>query len=386
MPAARLARPEDLVVLLPFILGYRPRDCLVVVGLRSVALGVVQAAQWPPPWGRPAPEWGERLARGVVWDGCDGALLVAFDERFPRHVAALDDVTATLVAAGLTVPDRILVGAAGRWRSLDCADACCCPPGGRDLPDVATVPAVAEWVLRGVYPYADRAAMAAAIEPTAGLTGFDFDGLDTGERARPPSPEAARAAWAAVLCGSEAGGADPAEHIPPALAWQAATAASVPAVRDDILQWLCPGLLGAAAAPHGPAESRPSPSGPGAGTPSFRPDDSMGDRGRAEEATGEWPGGARSSAGPPRTPYDVLGAGAATAHLLRRLTEFARRLPEEHRGDTLVLTAVCAWWYGHGTLARICLDRAHELVPGHRLGALVEAMLDTGMRPHRDCA
>ncbi|QQS00376.1 MAG: DUF4192 domain-containing protein [Austwickia sp.] len=349
MPATRISQPEHLVVLIPYALGYHPRSSLVLMGVRGNALGVTEAVGWPPPWGRFGPEEAATMAAVLVRDGCTAVLLIAYDGRPLRRLPAVDQITEAVEAAGVIVLDRLTVTEDRRWGGLDCEDPRCCPPGGRALPPPSDVPAVAEWVLRGIDPYPDRDAMAATIEPSSTTEMFDFTGL---RRVR-PSAALARRAWGTVLgFGSEGG--SPAD-IPAAVAWQALATAAVPALRDEVLELICPGLLGG-----------PDPATDGAGAVAVGP--------------------GVQSGGLPRTPYDVLGAGAAAQQRLRRLTEFARRLPEQHRAEPLAMTAVCAWWYGQGTLARICLDRVHVLAPAHRLSALVEAMLDHGLGPRRDCA
>lgn len=348
MPLARVSTPDQLIVLVPFVLGYHPHDCLVVLGLRGTRLGVVQAARWPHPWGPFDRAEADALVGMIVRDGCDAALLIAYGDPCRRR-PALEHLTDALARAGLAVPDRLGVGGDGRWWSVDCTDPRCCPPGGRELPRPSDVPAVAEWVLRGVDPYPDRAAMAASIEPRPDAMPFDFAGLPA---VRPTAPMAT-AAWGAVLRGAASDRAD----VGTELAWRAAATIAVPEFRDALLQSLCPGLLGP---PESAAEDAPGA-----------------DRVGEAAADGAWP---RPGA-LPRVPYDVLGDGAAVECLLRRLTEFARRLPEPYRADTLAVTAVCAWWYGHGTLAGMCLDRVRTLHPAHRLAGLVEALLASGVRP-----
>lgn len=378
MPLARITRVDHLIVLIPYVLGYHPRDCLVLFGLRGPTLGVIQAIGWAHPWRGLDAGQAEALVSTTVRDGCDGAFVIAYDDHDGRRRAALDEVTVALTRAGLDVPDRLMVGAGHRWRSIDCHDPCCCPAGGRVLPGVDEVPAVAEWVLRGVDPYRDRAAMAASVEPSPGAACFDFAGLAPVR----PTGHAARRAWAAVL-GLEDETA--VAQIGAPLAWQAVAAAAVPALRDEILQLVCPGILGRPRYPPDPNPELEPALGREPGlrrTTSSRP-------AAGGVAIPPMSGGDSATVAPPgrmvpRTPYDVLGTGVAVQRLLRRLTEFARRLPEPDRADTLAMTAVCAWWYGHGVLTRICLDRTLQLAPGHSLGVLLEALLNSGVRPRQD--
>lgn len=353
MSAATVTSFDQLVVLIPYLLGYHPDRSLVVVGIRGASLGVLQRLEWPCPWAGFADSEPEQAAEMVLRDGCDATLVVGYDDRHRRRLAALDQLASVLTRSGLNVADRLVVSGS-RWWSIDCRDPRCCPPGGRTLPAASAVPAVAEWVLRGVDPFPDRAALAASIEPQPGGTGFDFTGLRTVR----PSIRGARQAWEAVLGIGQSSVAT--EAIPAAVAWRAVGAAVVPRLRDEILDLACPGMLGVTGDPWVTG---------GAGSVPARPAFALG-----------------SPDGPVATPYGVLGAGAAVEDILRRLTEFARRLPETHRADTLAVTAACAWWYGHGTLARISLDRALALDQRQRLAVLVRALLESGTRPRPACA
>lgn len=325
-----------------------PSRCLVVIGLREGRLGAVQAVPWPLPWGQFEDEIVAALAGRARGCGDQEILLVAYDDRAPRRAAAIEQLDAVLTHLGLDVTDRLAVAPDGRWTRLDCRDPACCPPGGEPLPPVDQVPAIAEWVLRGVVPFADREAMVASIEPGPDRPLYDVP--------RPPAARpraaAARRAWGLVL-GTD-GPPQPLDDLPIDQVRLAVAAAAVPKLRDGVLDVVCPGLL--------PGEDVVR----------------LGRRRRMRDAG--------PSAGLRRAPYDILGEGAATEELLRRLTEFARRLPDYARADTLALTAACAWWHGRGTLSSICLDRALDLEPHHSLAVLVALLLAQGVDPRVGCA
>lgn len=326
MSVASVTCLEHLLVLIPYLLGYRPTDALVLVGLRGARLGLVERVDWPGPWGDYDDRSVIHLAELLFRDGCDATYLVAYEDRDRRRWPALDQVAAALDAVEIDVLDRLVVTGRDRWRSLLC-EAACCAGDGRPLPAATEVPTVAEWVLRGVVPYPDRAAFAASVEPTAQLVGYDFAGL----RPLRPTRASAQRAWRTVL---GLHGDTPVANLDAMTAWQAAGAAAVPALRDEVLNLVCPGFSSGQIGP-----------------------------------------------GLARGPYDVLGQGAAVQDYLRRMVDFARRLPETRRADTLAMIAACAWWHGHGTLARICLDRARQIDPAQSLAAIVGELLDQGVRP-----
>lgn len=336
MTATRITRIDHLLVLLPYLLGYRPTDCLVLVGLRQGELGVIQRVDWPGPWGAYLPDDAWRMAGVLARDGCDEVCLVVHDDRPRRRRPALDRLGTVLERAGVGVVAVLAVLGKGGWIDIDCDDRACCPVEGRPLPAPEDVPAVASWVLRGVDPLPDRAAVTASVEPAAGMMTYDV----AGRAPLRPSPAAARRAWACVL--GVDGRDTPLDDLDPMVARRAVHAAGVPALRDEVLTVICPGMAEAAALARG--------------------------------------------AGRRRSRTDLSTVAPSAEGMLHRCTEFARRLPEPQRPDVLAMTAACAWWYGHGTLARVCVDRALDITPGHSLAELVARLLDEGVRPTRDCA
>ncbi|WP_125777334.1 DUF4192 domain-containing protein [Antribacter gilvus] len=183
----RVGGPQDLLAYIPFRLGFRPQDSLVVVSLRgprrSVGLvarvdlddltlappvGAGPAGAGPAgtggagtdgpgepggggePGGAGLADW---LVEHTVADGADRAVVVVYtaadlDGR-PRGAErrAVDLVRARL--------DRVLPGteawvvAPTGYRALGCTDQVCCPPGGRPLTQIEGSRVSAGMVLEG---------------------------------------------------------------------------------------------------------------------------------------------------------------------------------------------------------------------------------------------
>lgn len=77
----------------------------------------------------------------------------------------------------------------------------------------------------------------------------------------------------------------------------------------------------------------------------------------------------------------AVGDGAAEAESLWAL--MARVLPERSRPDALALLAFSAYARGDGPLAGIALDAALGIDPGHRMAAMLDSALQSGMRPEQ---
>lgn len=179
-PVVTLRSPADVVGALPYLIGFRPAESLVVLCLEGSRrrAGLTIRLDLPPP-GHEG-DAADAVAEPVRRAGAGSAVLVVCTEA-PDDAdaagalagAALADVlTERLAGAGTQVVEALLVRA-GRWWSYRC-DGPCCPPQGTSLPVEPTSAATrcaAEAVGRGHAPLADRAALVASIGPAPDDTG-----------------------------------------------------------------------------------------------------------------------------------------------------------------------------------------------------------------------
>ena len=158
----QIVRPRDaaeLAVLMPYQLGFHPGPSVCLTLMRERRLGLLQRHDLVV-----EPDVARRVAAEAVAialrEGASSVLLMAFedDEGGSRPLRAA--VTSAGLAAGLAVPDHVVVRD-GRCWVPGCDDGCC-PPQVRVLPRPEEVPAVAEWAatlagrpVLGNYVYAD---------------------------------------------------------------------------------------------------------------------------------------------------------------------------------------------------------------------------------------
>lgn len=163
-PAAsvRLSGPGELAAALPVLLGFVPRESVVLVCLDGTRIGLTVRCDLPPAAlaGALVDDLRRRLARAGA--GRVHAFLCTEepgDDPWPRLSALLRGLPAELV-------DLVLVRD-GRWRSLLCADTACCPSDGLPLPEQAPALTLvrAEAALRGRAVLPDRSALVAALRP-----------------------------------------------------------------------------------------------------------------------------------------------------------------------------------------------------------------------------
>uniref|UniRef100_UPI000ADF4B3B DUF4192 domain-containing protein n=1 Tax=Cellulosimicrobium cellulans TaxID=1710 RepID=UPI000ADF4B3B len=154
----RARSPRELLAYVPYRLGYRPRDSVVLVGLRGprgrvglvVRVDVDDLADL---------ERGPQVARTVLAhlsaDGARRVVLVAYTDaplREPVPTAARERAAVEhcreAVEAVLGPADVWVVSSTG-WGALDCADPACCPAEGRPLTELQSSEVGAHMVLAG---------------------------------------------------------------------------------------------------------------------------------------------------------------------------------------------------------------------------------------------
>ena len=120
----RLRGPADIITVLPYHLGYRPAESLVVVCLMRNRIGVVGRIDLPPPDVDPDLVAVELLPI-VRRERPDAVVLVGFESTHGQAEPASVAMRDAIESAGIRVVERLVVRD-GRWWSLDC-DRDCCP-------------------------------------------------------------------------------------------------------------------------------------------------------------------------------------------------------------------------------------------------------------------
>lgn len=340
-PPVTLRSPEDLLAVIPHLLGFQPQSAIVVMGLRNRKLGLTQRMDLPEPVR--VEEVAEALVRHLRKDAAEAALLVGYEDTAGESLTLIDALSEQLVARDVSVRDRIVVHG-GRWRSLDCDQPSCCPPEGRPLPLAAEVPfAVAEFIGVGSAPLRDREALAGQVEP--GPAADEVAQLLRRERPEPTSltDSAGRDrlahTWARLLTTRPG-------LVTPADAAVALQSLADIRTRDGITWLLIPDSLDRAVLP---ADTQ-----------------ALVRRVAIIRA-------ARGS----------NDAAPSIGDVKARLITLCQHATDEHAAPVLTVLATCSWWHGDGALARVALDRALRCDPEYRLARLLRLMIDEGIRLDR---
>jgi hypothetical protein len=368
----RLRGPADIITVLPYHLGYRPAESLVVVCLMRNRIGVVGRIDLPPPDVDPDLVAVELLPV-VRRERPDAVVLVGFESTHGQAEPASVAMRDAIEGAGIRVVERLVVRD-GRWWSLDC-DGECCPADGEPVRADDEVPAVSDYIVRGRRPAGSRADLAArlAYHPEPGqdrrCAAFITD-MASARRSRSALQRRRRRMledWARILDLTPSG-PDAVSAPPPrddeAWAWAVVSLLDV-AVRDLLIAWLCPGTLDLEVFPASLRRLAVSvlpahPSSPGQDAPAARAAAVAGvGEDAAEEAVEE----------------------AVEEGLVDRLAMVCRAAPPELSPGPLTVLAHVVWWHGDGALARTALDLALAVDPDYRLAALLERMVDVAARP-----
>ena len=140
----RISDPGEVAAALPHLLGFRPEESVVVVGLGGPSggrVGLTVRADLPPP--RHAVPLASALARGIATDDPAAVVIAVVTEHDDEldqdggvdlpHRDVVHALVVTLADAGIPVRDALLVRD-GRWWSYDCPHECCFPGAGTPLP------------------------------------------------------------------------------------------------------------------------------------------------------------------------------------------------------------------------------------------------------------
>ena len=331
--SVRIRDVGEIAAGLPHLLGFRPRESVVLLSLGGESgrrVGLTVRADIPPP--EHNRELAALLSRSLVTDRPDGALVLvvseAGDEDSPGdrglpHHDLVWEMCRALSRLAVPVADTLLVRA-GRWWSYDCPDSCCEPGAGTPLPaevaelavaSIATgtvVEAARENLVARIAPPPEHDATAMAAVCAQVGVGLSADLLDTG-----PEP-AALESWAAVMAG---------------IARCRPGAALAPPLTDEDVARIVWGLRD----------------------------------GEVRDLALELALGARDP-----------GSPAAAEQLW---TECTRRAPAPLDAAPATLLAVSAWLRGDGAMANIALDRALASAPGYGLATLLREALRACMTP-----
>jgi Domain of unknown function (DUF4192) len=157
-----LSTPADIIAAVPHLLGFAPADSLVVLALTGPRL--LAAIRYDLPAPADTAILTEHLISCLAANRADEVVLLGYGPA--SQVTPILRAAREALAGLLTICDTIRM-TAGRWWSLDCPSALCCPPEGSPCDSDMTV-AAAEFAVLGSAPLPSRDGIAATITPVSG--------------------------------------------------------------------------------------------------------------------------------------------------------------------------------------------------------------------------
>jgi hypothetical protein len=359
----RARGPRELLAYVPYRLGYRPRDSVVLVGLRGprgrvglvVRVDVDDLADL---------ERGPQVARTVLAhlsaDGARRVVLVVYTDAplragvptAARERAAVEHCREAVEE--LVGPADAWVVSSTGWGGLDCTDRECCPAGGRPLSELEGSEVGAHMVLAGE-SVADSREDALRIPRAAPDARRRAARAAHRARSRPGAPSGLEwraeglAAWRQAVRLRGGGDGEPAEVLPAALLGRVEAALESVPVRDAVLLSFVPGT---GDLPERTVRGVEVDSGTGAAI-------------------------ARLVDPAVALPPDPALTGPARAVLEAVVGHAARG----RAAPALTLLALVAWWHGDGGRAAERLREALAHDPAYRLALLLSSAVDAGVPP-----
>ncbi|QBI55385.1 DUF4192 domain-containing protein [Streptomonospora litoralis] len=228
-----LTGPHDILAAVPYILGYHPREALIVLGLRGdpPRLHTTLRRDLATGAGASVDEAAESMAAALYTEGCTTALAAGYGPA-AEVTRQIDALRTGAERAGIAVREALRVDQ-GRYWSYLCHEPDCCPPDGVVFdPAVSAVAATA--VANGLTAWPSREHVRAHLAPVEGARR---------ERMR-ASTRAAEERAARLRSGAEPGGRDifgPRFRAEGARVVRAAVGAAVrgePPADPDRIAWL----------------------------------------------------------------------------------------------------------------------------------------------------
>lgn len=239
----RLSSPGDLAEIVPYLLGFHPRDSLLALALRRPAREVACTLRLDLPQPGDLAAAADSVAHYLGQARADQAVLLVYADRGEPagvlpHRDLVDAVTASLAARNMPVVDALQVSGR-RWWSYLCTDLLCCPAEGTALGPAGSSAVAAAATYAGLVALPSRDSVERSLGPFPPGSRAQRAALDAarGEarsrRADEAGAAALRAEWLALL--DEAVGADavPADDR----AARLILALADPSVRDACCEW-----------------------------------------------------------------------------------------------------------------------------------------------------
>jgi hypothetical protein len=141
-----LTSPHDLLTAIPFLIGFKPTESIILISLRNDAVNLAMRIDYPDEISKLELA---NLSSHLLRNDSDAAIAVFY---LPSSASPSNPVLQKISEQLSKLPiqtKEFLVVQNGKWRSLLCRDDLCCTPEGKEIPDIENSRIAAEQVALG---------------------------------------------------------------------------------------------------------------------------------------------------------------------------------------------------------------------------------------------
>jgi hypothetical protein len=168
----KLRSPADIVDAVPYLVGFEPHESLVVLSLRGPRSRLGLTARIDLPGVKSATACARNFVDYLKRDSAARAIIVLYPPSdgvlYPSVRPLAAALTKHLTRARIEVSELLCV-CDGRWWSMQCADAECCPPSGTLIVRDATSELAVAMTVEGRVVLGSREELAAMLDPVGGV-------------------------------------------------------------------------------------------------------------------------------------------------------------------------------------------------------------------------
>ena len=168
----KLRSPADIIDAIPYLVGFEPHESLVVLSLRGPRSRLGLTARVDLPGARSATACARNFVGYLKRDGAAQAIIVLYPPSdgisHPSVKPLADALTKHLTRAHIQVRELLCV-CDGRWWSMRCENAECCPPTGTLIARDTTSELAVAMTVEGRVVLGSREEVGAMLDPVGGL-------------------------------------------------------------------------------------------------------------------------------------------------------------------------------------------------------------------------
>ena len=141
-----LTSPHDILAAVPFLVGFKPTDSIVLISLKDDAINLAMRIDFPS---KISSFELANLSRHLLRNNAQAALAVFYlPKNFTSDHPVVKEISQLLATLPINLKESLVVQDE-RWRSLLCSDEMCCPMEGNPLPEIENSRVAAEQVAVG---------------------------------------------------------------------------------------------------------------------------------------------------------------------------------------------------------------------------------------------